>query len=70
MRILLNSLAPRWRWIASIAAVSLLLLLLSLVAPEPSAAILAGMGLAGLMLLRLLTLHGGWPNRRRGLALR
>jgi hypothetical protein len=43
--------------------VSLGLLVMSLAAPERAAAIFAAIGLAALMLLRLLTLHSGWPKR-------
>jgi hypothetical protein len=67
MSILRNSLALHWRWIASITVVSLMLLVVSLAAPERLAAILAAIGLAGLMLLRVLTLLGGWPGRGRRL---
>jgi hypothetical protein len=63
MSVLLNALGLRWRWVASITAVSLGLLVMSLAAPERAAAILAAIGLAALMLLRLLTLHSSWPKR-------
>ncbi len=64
MTMLLNSLALRWRAIASITAVSTALLVVSLAAPDRLAAILAALGLMGLMLLRLLALHGRWPPGR------
>jgi hypothetical protein len=66
MTVLLNSPALRWRSIASITAVSSGLLVLSLATPERLAAILAALGLTGLMLLRVLALHGRWPPRRLG----
>ncbi|MGH7713104.1 MAG: hypothetical protein ACREOG_17570 [Gemmatimonadaceae bacterium] len=65
MSILLHSLARTWTSIASLAAVSFALLVVSLVAPERWAMILAAFGLLGLMAARLVALHGGWPQRSR-----
>ena len=63
--IMRNSRPGRWISLATLAGVSLALVMASLAAPNRVGAVLVAPGLTGLFALRLIALHRGWPLRLR-----